>query len=386
MPVSKTDRLSSQILSVAGIALCVLAFMFFRVEQQTGMLVVNVTPAGATVKVTSPASLASAFKPQRAADGQAVFEIKSAGRYVEVVGFAKSYDPVTKRVFMPADGSTVTTTINLTAETGLLTIRTEPAGANVFFDGKASGISPMLINQVAPGKHLIKAVKRGYEDAEQTITMSPGQSLSLELVLPYLGGDKEGDEAAGKNIADDAETLPAGFGRLTLVSSHSATFFVDNQAIGMGKRVVRNLPAGPHVVLCRVNKRGQKSKHVEVIEKTNHIVEFDFPEDPVDKAKRATDPSEALYWVIKGGSTRNSGRWGDAVDMFKTALEIEPDNIGAHRQLAFTLPSMKALGPDRWDDAIFHMEKYLELHPDAPDRDFAKDTLLLFYQKKEEGL
>jgi hypothetical protein len=379
----RKERAIAQVSAVLGVALSVFLFVFLVGGANECDLVVTVSPAGATVQLMAPDRVARRFTSQKAMAGETVFSRLPAGVYVELEAVAVGFDVATRRVFLPREGGKVHLAMNLASETALVTVRTEPPKANIYLDGKSVGTSPMLLSQVPPGKHVVTARKADFEERSETFTVQSGDSKSIELVLSFSGKATLEDAGLASDQSPE-ESLPPGFGRVTLVSSHSASFFIDNKSVGMGTRIMRNVPAGSHLVLCRATKRGQKSRRVEVIEKTNHVIRFDFPEDPVDKAHRATDPSQALYWVIKGGTTRNSGRYGDSVEMFRTALQIEPNNASAHRQLAFTLPSMKALGPERWDDAMEHMERYLELDPNAPDKEFAEEMILLYQQKKEE--
>ena len=65
--------------------------------------------------------------------------------------------------------------------------------------------------------------------------------------------------------------------------------------------------------------------------------------------------------------------------MFQKALEIDPDYVNAHRQLAVTLPALK-----EWDQAIYHMERFLELDPAVPNAEFYRGMILRFQEEKEK--
>ena len=80
-------------------------------------------------------------------------------------------------------------------------------------------------------------------------------------------------------------------------------------------------------------------------------------------------------------SIRNDGRYGEAVNHFKRALEIDPDEWRAHRQLGRTLPGLK-----RYTEAIYHNERYLELNPESPDAKFTKELLVTLRQKASEEI
>ena len=94
----------------------------------------------------------------------------------------------------------------------------------------------------------------------------------------------------------------------------------------------------------------------------------------------ATDPSKPVYWTIRGGNIRNEGQYGSAVDMFKKALELDPNDVVSHRQLSRTYPALKL-----WDEAIEHAEKYLELSPGAPDAKFTRELIKEFKARRDAG-
>ncbi|MFZ9888063.1 MAG: tetratricopeptide repeat protein, partial [Myxococcota bacterium] len=127
---------------------------------------------------------------------------------------------------------------------------------------------------------------------------------------------------------------------------------------------------GQHRVGANAIDRGFKWQLVTVVEGEQREVAFSFVEDPLSRVYAAADPNEALHWIVKGGSVRGEGGYGEAVEYFRKALTMDPDNVSAHRELARTLP-----GIQDWQGALQHAERYLELDPAAPDADFTREVI-----------
>ncbi len=64
-------------------------------------------------------------------------------------------------------------------------INSVPQGANVIFDGQETGkTTPCVINNVSPGTHSIKILKELYGRYEKEVSVSAGQTLSVETEIP----------------------------------------------------------------------------------------------------------------------------------------------------------------------------------------------------------
>ncbi|WP_428263884.1 PEGA domain-containing protein [Haliangium sp.] len=72
----------------------------------------------------------------------------------------------------------------LLALVALVDIRTEPAGATVFTDGREVGPSPLDDPLVlGPGDHVIEARLDGYDTAERELRVAAGDEVTVELTL-----------------------------------------------------------------------------------------------------------------------------------------------------------------------------------------------------------
>lgn len=65
---------------------------------------------------------------------------------------------------------------------GKLIIASNPAGGTVYVDGENVGTTPLDVS-VKPGKHTIIISRKGYDNAEETLNVAPGVSMSLNVSL-----------------------------------------------------------------------------------------------------------------------------------------------------------------------------------------------------------
>lgn len=68
--------------------------------------------------------------------------------------------------------------------TGSISVNSTPAGAKIYLDGTDTGktTNTTLTNQ-SPGSHIVKLVKEGYKNVEQSISVTAGQTASLNISL-----------------------------------------------------------------------------------------------------------------------------------------------------------------------------------------------------------
>jgi PEGA domain len=95
---------------------------------------------------------------------------------------------------------------------GSIQVRANFPGAAVSLDGTqvgTTGGSPVVISDVAPGRHEVAVEKSGYTTTKQEFTLAAGQSLPLNLTLSPVSVEVPRPEGAGK-ASETSE--PAGGG------------------------------------------------------------------------------------------------------------------------------------------------------------------------------
>jgi PEGA domain len=96
---------------------------------------------------------------------------------------------------------------------GTITVRANFPGAAVSLDGTKVGVSggdPVVVADVAPGKHEVSVEKSGYTTTKQEFTLAAGQSLPLTLSLSPVSVEVPKPESAARierHPSDTAEPV-----------------------------------------------------------------------------------------------------------------------------------------------------------------------------------
>ena len=76
------------------------------------------------------------------------------------------------------------------AATGSLDVISEPAGANVYVDGKLAGQTPLQMSALEPGDHRVRVSKDGYLENARIVTVSTADTKLVSVKLtPHTGSD-----------------------------------------------------------------------------------------------------------------------------------------------------------------------------------------------------
>ncbi|WP_052465398.1 PEGA domain-containing protein [Thermotoga profunda] len=157
--------------------------------------------------------------------------------------FATFYwqNEVDTETFFITAGQTVVVTGNFVRKS-MLDIRTNPSSAQIFLDGNYVGVSPIQV-EVQPGQHTVLATKAGYAPAQQSFTISPGETRTITLNL--------NPEQATLNIF----TVPSG-----------ASIYVNNQYRGIAPSsgLSLNVAPGTYTITARLTNYQDASFTVTV--------------------------------------------------------------------------------------------------------------------------
>jgi len=63
---------------------------------------------------------------------------------------------------------------SVTGGTGGISVTSNPLGANVYLDGEFKGVSPLNLNDLQPGTHNLLVTLKGYNDRQQSVTVTAG--------------------------------------------------------------------------------------------------------------------------------------------------------------------------------------------------------------------
>ncbi len=143
-----------------------------------GQMTINSTPEGAEVRVDgrSDPSWITPFNLPGLAPGQHSVTVSRAG-----------YAPETRTIEV-ASGSKSFLVIQLAQLTAAAAITTQPAGAQIFLDGKDTGrVTPAQIPVDKPGPHTFLVKKQGFLDETSIATLQAGQIFHFAPTLRALG-------------------------------------------------------------------------------------------------------------------------------------------------------------------------------------------------------
>ncbi|MDA9368377.1 SUMF1/EgtB/PvdO family nonheme iron enzyme [Flavobacteriaceae bacterium] len=108
-------------------------------------------------------------------------------------------------------------TIKLIPADGILTLDSQPGGANVTVDGKFLGRTPLTLSLSPDREHLVQLAKPGYRRKSQRINLAQGISESLSLSLsPELGDVAFNITPADAQLVVNGEVVGIGSQQLAL--------------------------------------------------------------------------------------------------------------------------------------------------------------------------
>jgi hypothetical protein len=133
---------------------------------------------------------------------------------------------------------------------GRLLVRSTPAGAHVFIDGRDVGQTPATIRDLSRGTHRLRIVRDGYAPEDRRVDITRDRP-SRSLIVPL-----ERERVATSRVADaggDAEPTPSTMGRfvggLSVESRPTgARVYIDGKLIGTTPLAVPSIGAGEHAV------------------------------------------------------------------------------------------------------------------------------------------
>ncbi|WP_274924358.1 PEGA domain-containing protein [Methanogenium marinum] len=168
----------------------------FSLEQQTGILQVNSTPADATIYLNGVATGEST---------NFTFDNQPVGEY-NVTVVKSGYGTMTETVTL-TNATTKQVDFSLEQQTGILQVNSTPADATIYLNGISSGFTNTTLNDLATGTYNVTVVLEGYETAindSVTVTNAVTTPVFFDLVH-QTGGLKVNSTPADASIWLDGE-------------------------------------------------------------------------------------------------------------------------------------------------------------------------------------
>jgi hypothetical protein len=146
-----------------------------------------------------------------------------------------------------------------TPSVGSISVTSLPSGANIYLDNAYKGLSPLTIDAVPNGNHVIVLRLDGYEDSSRTISIN-GNSLTVSIPLnplpaPTPTATSTLQPTAAMTIQPGQTTpVPSGeYGALSITTSPpGATVYIDGEIKGVTPATIPGIAAGRHSVLLNL--------------------------------------------------------------------------------------------------------------------------------------
>jgi len=156
------------------------------------------------------------------------------------------------------------------ADTGRLLVRSTPAGAHVFVDGRERGRTPAAVHDLAHGTHHVRVVQDGYATQERRVTLTrskPSQSISVALARARAETPAQSAAASHTPVDMQRRSSAESFSGSLSVDSlpTGAKVFVDGKLAGTTPVVLPQVTAGEHVVRIEQDGYRRWSSSVRIV-------------------------------------------------------------------------------------------------------------------------
>jgi tetratricopeptide (TPR) repeat protein len=177
---------------------------------------------------------------------------------------------------------------------GNVTVKTRPAGARVYLDGELQGYSPVTLQTLPIGKHLVRVERPGFRRLGVMVEITPeDQEITEELTATtgYKAYDALMDRLAGEALKDKGGQT---------MSSVSNSLKLDRAVIGVLKEgsgesteltmAYFDLKSGKRIAIKRSSFQGDEFGQLkgEVARMVNHLL------NAADAAEQVTKSSDPL--------------------------------------------------------------------------------------------
>jgi len=196
---------------------------------------------------------------------------------------------------------------------GNVTVKTSPAGARVFLNGQLQGYSPLTLQTLPIGKHLVKIERPGFKQLGVLVEVTPDdQDLTQELTATsgYKAFDALMDRLAGEALKDKGGQT---------MTSVANSLKLDRAVIGVLRdsengetteltMAYFDLKSGKRIAVKRASFQGDEFGQLkgEVARMVNHLL--NAGEGSGDKVSRSSDPLDNKHGMEEWQGDDRGGR------------------------------------------------------------------------------
>jgi serine/threonine protein kinase len=161
---------------------------------------------------------------------------------------------------------------------GRVVVRSTPAGARVFVDGRDRGAAPATVTGLGQGEHRIRIVHDGYTTAERRVVLSPerpSQTFTVPLAKAPVAPKATGSQTAKSPVVTPkpgaSEPAKADEAGLLVLDSRptGATVFLDGRVAGKTPLSVPDVKAGDHTVRFELSGHYPWTASINVVSGTS---------------------------------------------------------------------------------------------------------------------
>ena len=248
-------------------------FPTIQLEPANARLLVNTIPRSANVTVNGRYR------------GQSPVNLSLSPDINYEIGMSKAGYGVAQRKIRLQAAASEEITVDLTARTGQVTVRSYPSDATVYVDGRARGTGTVTVN-LSSAPHRIEVRRQGYESYGRSITPRPGYPQTVQIRL------RSEEEIRQASIA------------LTITTSND--------------QVLRRVEPGSFVMGASRSEQGRRANEVLVpvkLTKPFFIAAKEVSNKEFAKFKKSHDSGGDVHVSLAGDNNPAANMsWSDAVE------------------------------------------------------------------------
>jgi serine/threonine-protein kinase len=239
----------------------------------TGEAKITSTPAGAKVTIggASQEKWVTPFLATKLQPGKYDVTIAKAG-----------YVSQTKEIEVTA-GKTTPLNVALVAAGATVSVSSEPDGAFIFLDGKATGkVTPATLN-VDKGKHNIEVRKPGFNEENTNVTLGDGEKYNFSPTLisktataQQRAAQRERRQGFFSKIFGGGQRIPAGKGMVMIRTTPPGATIIHNGKTSPAQTPIR-VPMDPGNYTVTLHLDGYKNSQQTFAVNDGKVTELDVP-------------------------------------------------------------------------------------------------------------
>ena len=272
---SKGWRLALAMLAVAVIAQ--LVWLSMRTVEPAAAavlpatLVVDSSPSGATLLVDGSVVGSTPFRGP-VPPGQHQLEVRS-GELSRPLAITLQAGTVSS--YIVELGPTAPVTPPPTVTTAAIEVRTDPPGARVSIGGVSRGVTPLVVQGLAPGRHQVQ-LSGPFRPVTRTVTVAGGQQALL-VVTPKPTTDRERDEREDR--AEAAVRPTGGRGSFSIQAPIVLRVMRNGEFMGTSEDSRIQVPAGTYDITLENDGVGyRESRSVQVAAGRHVAIPIELPQ------------------------------------------------------------------------------------------------------------